>query len=183
MSSVSAHRASDPIEPLAPSERAFVDNWGSLAEAFGMKRDQGRVHALIYIALAPLDDAAIARRLELSDVDARRHLSELSDWGVIARDRDGSGYTTDPDPWAWFLQILAERHHREFGPVLQAMRRTLSSLDARANTPSEREFYKRAERFTTFVEDLSRLIELFLRLGSKPMAAVLKTLAKIAPRA
>jgi DNA-binding transcriptional regulator GbsR (MarR family) len=144
-----------------------------------MKRDLGRVHALIYIALEPLDDVTVARRLNLTEGDARRHLAELVDWGVV-QESPGGRYVTDPDPWVWFLKILAERHHREFGPVRQAMNSTLASFAALdAATVGNREFHKRAERFTAFIEDLSRLIELFLRLGSKPMAAVLKTLAKV----
>jgi DNA-binding transcriptional regulator GbsR (MarR family) len=144
-----------------------------------MKRDLGRVHALIYIALEPLDDVTVAGRLELTVGDARRHLEELVDWGVV-QESHGDRYVTDPDPWIWFIRILAERHHREFGPVRQAMNRALTSFGALdAATPGNREFHKRAATFTAFIEDLSRLIELFLKVGAKPMAAVLKTLAKI----
>jgi hypothetical protein len=38
------------------------------------------------------------------------------------------------------------------------------------------------EAFSKFVEDLSRLIEVFVRVGSRPMAMVLKTVAKMTPR-
>jgi hypothetical protein len=39
------------------------------------------------------------------------------------------------------------------------------------------------ELFSKFVEDLSSLIEVFVRVGSKPMALALKTFARMAPRA
>ncbi len=172
-------------DPVTAGEHAFVENWGGLAQAFGMARDLGRAHALIYIALEPLDESRVAERLGIPVADACRHVDELVDWGVVESQESAEGrrYLTNHDPWVWFLRIVAERHHREFVPVLQAMRRTRATLEAvKAQTAAAAEICARADRFTKFVEDLSRLIELFLRLGSKPMAAVLRTLAKIAPR-
>jgi HTH-type transcriptional regulator, glycine betaine synthesis regulator len=172
-------------DPVSGAERSFIDNWGRLAKAFGMERDLGRAHALIYIALEPPDDAAIAALLGLSLEDATRHVEELVAWGVVHGNTVGDTryYATNHDPWVWFLQIVAERHRREFHPVLHAMRQTVEAVRGLdASTPSSRELRHRAERFTRFVEDLSSLIEVFIRLGSKPMAAVLKTLAKIVPR-
>jgi DNA-binding transcriptional regulator GbsR (MarR family) len=171
------------------AEQGFVDNWGGLAEAFGMKRDLGRAHALIYIALEPLDDVGIAGRLGIPLDVARAHVEELVDWKVVRKNEAqhaggaATTYATELDPWVWFLKIVAERHRREFGPVLNAMRRTLATVHTLdASNPAVRELRHRADRFTKFVEDLSSLIELFLRLGQKPMAAVLRTVAKFAPR-
>ena len=172
-------------DAFSVAERNFIENWGRLSKAFGMERDLGRAHALIYIALEPPDDSMVAGRLGLPLEEASRHVSELVAWGVVHGNTIGNRtyYATNHDPWVWFLQIVAERHRREFHPVLHAMRQTVEAvrgLDASA--PASKELRHRAERFTTFVEDLSSLIEVFIRLGSKPMAAVLKTLAKIVPR-
>jgi DNA-binding transcriptional regulator GbsR (MarR family) len=172
-------------ERLSAAEHTFIDNWGRLAKAFGMERDLGRAHALIYIALEPPDDAMVAARLGLPLEEAARHVDELVTWGVVHGNVVGNAryYATNHDPWVWFLQIVAERHRREFHPVLHAMRQTVEAVRTLdASSPASRELRHRAERFTTFVEDLSSLIEVFIRLGSKPMAAVLKTLAKIVPR-
>jgi DNA-binding transcriptional regulator GbsR (MarR family) len=178
-------KPSDSDALLEASEQSFVENWGGLAKAFGMDPDLGRAHALIYIALTPLDDAAVAARLGLSLADASRQTNELVDWGVVTRHEAGGAvrYATDHDPWIWFLKIVAERHHREFVPVLTNIRKTLADMHALdASEPRARELRQRGQRFATFIEDLSRLIELFLRIGARPMATVLKTLAKIAPR-
>lgn len=162
-------------------ERAFVDNWGRLAEAFGMKRDLGRAHALIYIALEPLDDVGVAGRLGISEADATTYVNELLEWGVVRKNE--TTYATDQDPWVWFLKILASRHTREFGPILVAMRRTRAALhELDAADPGMKELRRRTDHLTKFVEDLANLIELFLRLGQKPMAAVMRTVAKFAPR-
>jgi DNA-binding transcriptional regulator GbsR (MarR family) len=163
-------------------EQAFVDNWGRLAEAFGMKRDLGRAHALIYIALEPLDDVGVGRRLGISDTDATAYVNELVEWGVVRKNE--ATYATDQDPWIWFLKILASRHTREFGPILNAMRRTRAALhEMDAGEPGMTELRRRTDHLTKFVEDLANLIELFLRLGQKPMAAVMRTVARFAPRA
>lgn len=163
-------------------EQAFVNNWGRLAEAFGMKRDLGRAHALIYIALEPLDDRGVAARLAISEPDATTYVTELVEWGVVRK--NGTTYATDQDPWVWFLKILASRHVREFGPILSAMRRTRAELHQFGDAePGMKELRRRTDHLTTFVEDLANLIELFLRLGQKPMAAVMRTVARFAPRA
>lgn len=170
---------------MAATEQTFVDNWGGLAEAFGMPRDLGRTHALIFIAAETLDHVAIAERLQIAPSKAKEHVAELVDWGVVHEETTAgsSYYATNHDPWVWFLKILGERHRREFIPVLRAMRQTLASAQMLDSShPQARALQHRADRFTRFVEDLSSLIELFLRLGAKPMSAVLRTLAKIAPR-
>ena len=172
-------------DAISHAERTFIDNWGRLAKAFGMDHDLGRAHALIYIALEPPDDVVVANRLGLPLEDAARHVAELIAWGVVHGDTVGNTtyYATNHDPWIWFLRIVAERHRREFHPVLHAMRQTVDAVRGLdASTPASRELRQRAERFTTFVEDLSSLIEVFIKLGSRPMAAVLKMLAKIVPR-
>lgn len=167
-------------------EEAFVENWGALAEAFGMARDLGRTHGLVYIARSPVDEAAVAERLGMARGQAAECLAELVDWGVIQRlpdPRAGARFTTDSDPWKWFLQIVHERHRREFVPTLLRMRETFRAAGAlEGGSAAEQTTFERIARFSRFIEDLSRLIDLFVRVGARPMAAVLKTLAKLAPR-
>jgi DNA-binding transcriptional regulator GbsR (MarR family) len=173
---------------MADVERAFVDNWGLLAETFGMQRDLGRIHALIYIAHDPVDEASIARQLDLPPSTTAAHVGELLDWGVVRASENAPigapRYVTERDPWGFFLQIVAERHRREYIPMLERMRETLQLLRSLQNThPWDEPVRRSIEQFTRFVEELSSLIDLFVRLGAKPMALVLRTLGKLAPRA
>jgi DNA-binding transcriptional regulator GbsR (MarR family) len=173
---------------LSDVERQFIENWGALAETFGMHRGLGRVHATIFLATEPPDETQIASTLGVPAETAHDHLRELLDWGVIRVAPSGTmgapRYLTEDDPWSFFLQIVGERHYREFLPTLRRMRATLEAVqrlklgDRRAETKRNR-----VVRFHRFVEELSSLIDLFVRLGAKPMAMVLKTLGRLAPRA
>jgi DNA-binding transcriptional regulator GbsR (MarR family) len=177
---------SDPS--LSDVERQFVENWGALAETFGMHRGLGRVHASIYIAHEPPDEATLAAGLATSAEVVHDHLRELIDWGVIQVAPSGTmgapRYSTEHDPWSFFLQIVGERHFREFLPTLHRMRATLEAA-RHLRLADRRDIAKRDRivRFHRFVEELSSLIDLFVRLGAKPMALVLKTLAKLTPKA
>jgi DNA-binding transcriptional regulator GbsR (MarR family) len=173
---------------LSDVERQFVENWGALAETFGMHRGLGRVHASIYIANEPPDEGTIAVGLGAPAEVVHDHLRELLDWGVIRVAPSGTmgspRYVTERDPWSFFLQIVGERHYREFLPTLHRMRATLVAAK-NLRLAERREEHKREHilRFHRFVEELSALIDLFVRVGAKPMAMVLKTMGKLAPRA
>lgn len=181
---VSRLRVVEPLrDALSPVERTFIENWGAFAECFGMARDLGRVHALLFIAREPIDDETIQAHLALNWQQAITTVEELVDWGVVQR-IPGQGYVTERDPWAWFMNIMRERHRREFLPVLQRM------LDVRAaarelakQSPAAADLTLRIERFTDFVDGVSNLMDLFVRLGSRPMTAVLRTMVRLAPRA
>jgi DNA-binding transcriptional regulator GbsR (MarR family) len=168
--------------------RQFVENWGALAETFGMHRGLGRVHACIYLAHEPPDQTAIAADLAVPEETVHDHLRELLDWGVIRVAPSGPmgrpRYVTEADPWSFFLQIVGERHYREFLPTLRRMRATLEAAK-RLRLGERRDETTRGHivRFHKFVEELSSLIDLFVRVGARPMAMVLKTMAKLAPRA
>jgi hypothetical protein len=129
-------------------------------------------------------EEAIGRKLGLPAETAGGFARELLDWGVVRLVDDDTAFVTERDPWEFFLQIVGERHRREFLPVLHRMRATLSSARTLAGAlPHEHAAKQKVEQFSGFIEELSRLIDLFVRLGAKPMALVLKTLAKFAPRA
>jgi DNA-binding transcriptional regulator GbsR (MarR family) len=164
----------------------FVANWGRMAATFGMPGDLGRVHAQLFIADGAVDVTTLARELDLDIDSVRCHLGSLLDWGVVRSAKDGftDAYVTARDPWDFFLEIVRQRHKREFMPILELVRETASIARQLGSSNAEEAATRaRVEAFSKFVEDLSRLIEVFVRVGSKPMALALKTFAKMAPRA
>jgi DNA-binding transcriptional regulator GbsR (MarR family) len=175
--------------PLAQSSdvrRQFVNNWGRMAATFGMPKDLGRVHAQLFIAEGGVDAATIAQSLELDVDSVRSHLGALMDWGVVKMSRGAHAemYVTARDPWDFFLEIMRQRHKREFMPILQLVRETAAlARQLRGHNSEDAGTRARVELFSKFVEDLSSLIEVFVRVGSKPMALALKTFARMAPRA
>src|SRR5262245_47099352 len=63
--------------------RRFIDNWGRLAGTFGMGRETGRVHALLFLEEEPSDVAFLSRELGLAPDVVNAQLGSLLEWGVI----------------------------------------------------------------------------------------------------
>lgn len=175
-----------PVARTSEVRRRFVANWGRMAATFGMPGDLGRVHAHLFIADGEVDVSTLAQELELTADEVRCHLGSLLDWGVVRASKNQltDMYVTARDPWDFFLEIVRQRHKREFMPILELVRETASIARQLGSSNAEEAATRaRVEAFSKFVEDLSRLIEVFVRVGSKPMALALKTFAKMAPRA
>ncbi len=166
--------------------RRFVDNWGRLAATFGMGGDLGRVHAQLFIADGAMDVSDLSQALSLDGEAVRSHLGALLGWGVVrpVSGDFGEAYVTARDPWEFFLEIVRQRHRREFMPILELVRDTAAlARELGGTSATDAGTRARVQQFSKFVEDLSALIEIFVRVGSKPMALALKTFARMAPRA
>jgi DNA-binding transcriptional regulator GbsR (MarR family) len=178
------HRIEDL--PLIRLQDHFIEAWAKMATSFAMDRTLGRVHAIIYISIEPIDVDAIAMRLALSRESSELLVKELLSWGLIRAVDDGSGvarYSAEQDPWSWFLRTVRERHQREFLPLQRSVRQVLEQARALSqSTPALRTTLERVERFSRFIDEVMRFIDAFVNLGAKPMAAVLKTVAKLMPR-
>ena len=171
---------------LRSLEDPFIENWGTIADAFGMRRGTGRVHALVYLSLEPLCSARIAERLDIHIDQAEAHLRQLCAWGVVHGTDSVVGgarrrvYDAERDPWTWFLQTLRERRHREFIPLLMSVRNVsdYSSELLQSIDPAERErlaqLHLRIARFGAFFEELAQLIDAMTRLGKGPLFKALK---------
>jgi DNA-binding transcriptional regulator GbsR (MarR family) len=164
----------------------FIEAWARMATSFAMNRTLGRVHALIYISLEPVDVETIAERLALTSEHCVTLIEELVAWGLV-REVEHSGavarYEAEQDPWSWFLRTVRERHQREFLPLQRSVRQVLAHARELAQLrPSLRPTLERVERFSRFIDEIMRFIDAFVNLGAKPMAAVLKMAAKLMPR-
>lgn len=181
-----------PPSPLRALEDPFIENWGTLADAFGMSRTVGRIHALIYVSRDPIDEASIAGRLGLSRESCHDCLKELLAWGVVQvahHYTDGTEYySAENDPWAWFIRTVRERRHREFVPMLMSVRNVCDYAKETAGASEHRNdadiqrLARKIEVFTGFVDELARFIDAFAILGKGPMLMALKTVAKLMPR-
>jgi len=181
-----------PPSALRSLEDPFIENWGTLADAFGMDRTLGRIHALIYVSRDPIDEAAISSRLGVSREVGQNALKELLAWGVVQvahHYTDGTEYyTAENDPWAWFIRTVRERRHREFVPMLMSVRNVCDYANETARAAENRNdadlqrLAKKIAVFTEFVDELARFIDAFAILGKGPMLLALKTVAKLMPR-
>jgi DNA-binding transcriptional regulator GbsR (MarR family) len=168
----------------------FIENWARMASAFAMERMTGRVHALLYISEDPIDLSRIAYRLSSTEEACRDHLELLDTWGlvrVVGHGPNGSAlYEAEQDPWAWFLRTIQQRHRRDFTPLQASLKNVLQAAKALRDAtrdPAARATYDRIERFNRFIDEFSRLIDAFVGMGAGTMAVLLKTVAKLMPRA
>jgi DNA-binding transcriptional regulator GbsR (MarR family) len=183
--------ATDDGDPrVSRIQDQFIDSWARMASAFAMDRMTGRVHALLYISHEPIDVAAIAYRLASTEDACRDHVELLDAWGLVrVAERDALGnprYEAEQDPWSWFLRTIRERHRREFTPLQSGIRNVLvaaKTLRDASRDPAARVAHERIERFSRFVDEFARLIDAFVGMGAGTMATLLKTVAKLMPRA
>lgn len=111
----------------------FIETWGAMGSSWGISNSVARVHALLIISDRPwcIDD--IAERLQISKSNASTSLKELRGWKVVRRvllagDRR-EHYTCESDPWQMLFDIMRERKHREFDPLLASVRGTLQEAE------------------------------------------------------
>ena len=70
---------------LTPAAQKFVLHWGEMGQAWGINRTMAQVHALLFIAPAPLDAEEISSLLDVSRSNVSTSLRELITWGVVRR--------------------------------------------------------------------------------------------------
>ena len=125
-----------PPEPpgthLASLEERFVLHWGEMANAWGINRTMGQIHALLYISPEPLSMDEIMARLKISRGNASMNLRNLEDWGLIHRvhftgDRR-EYFRSVTDVWELSRTLVRERKRREFDPTLRCLRELLASI-------------------------------------------------------
>lgn len=172
---------------MSAVEDPFIENWGTISDAFGMARDTGRVHAVVYLAAEPVSASAVAERLRLLPAVCERHLRQLCTWGVVHRivaPDQPAVFDAERDPWTWFLRTLQERRKHEFVPLLISVRNVTSyAADFVATAaPEEREhaqrLHERMRRFSLFFEELAELIDSLSRLSRGPLFRSVKLAAK-----
>ncbi|HYN88897.1 MAG TPA: MarR family transcriptional regulator [Ardenticatenaceae bacterium] len=117
-------------ECLSDAQARFIRHWGEMANAWGIPRTMGEVHALLLVASEPLTTDDIMDKLQISRGNASMSLRGLQDWGLIRHvhrlgDRK-TYYEAESDIWEVLRAIVRERKRREFDPTM----RTLNTLVA-----------------------------------------------------
>ena len=93
-----------------------ADAVGGLMEAWGFKRNMGRVWTLLYLERAPLSAADLGERLSLSTGAISMLLAELVQWGVIRKawvpGERRDHYEAETSIWKMVSRVLRERELR-----------------------------------------------------------------------
>lgn len=105
------------LDPAVEAQVLKVaDAVGGLMEAWGFKRNMGRVWALLYLEQAPLSAADIGERLSLSTGAMSMLLAELQQWSVVKKawvpGERREYYEAETSIWKMVSRVLRERELR-----------------------------------------------------------------------
>jgi DNA-binding transcriptional regulator GbsR (MarR family) len=155
-----------------------------MGQAWGINRTMAQVHALLFVAPAPLDAEEISTLLDVSRSNVSTSLRELITWGVVRRvhiigDRRDR-FEALKDVMETFSVIMAERKRREMDPTIALLEHCVE--EAKMGGPSEQytrdqlekmlEFTKMVTTWYSHIDDLSTPSLLRLFRGGSLLAKV-----------
>ena len=119
---------------LSEVTRDFILHWGEMGTRWGVNRSVAQIHALLFLAEAPLPADAIVESLGLARSNVSNSLKELQSWQLVqVRHVMGDRrehFVAVTDIAEVFRLIVEGRKQREIDPTLQALRRFASAAEA-----------------------------------------------------
>ncbi|MEO0510884.1 MAG: transcriptional regulator [Verrucomicrobiota bacterium] len=109
---------------------AFIAQWGTLGSNWGINRTMAQIHAVLMVAVDPVDTNTLMAELKISRGNANSNLRDLVGWGLIRKvtypgDRK-EYFEAEKDVWTMFCIIARERKRREIDPALQLLKSSSS---------------------------------------------------------
>jgi DNA-binding transcriptional regulator GbsR (MarR family) len=123
---------------LTPAMRKYVLHWGEMGQRWGVSRSVAQLHALLFLAVAPLPADEIAETLGLARSNVSTGLKELIGWELVklthqAGDRRDH-FEAKQDPWDMLVTIAEGRKRRELDPTLALLDDCLREAGADGET-------------------------------------------------
>lgn len=169
-----------------------ADAIGGLMEAWGFKRNMGRVWALLYLEDTPMSAPDLGERLSLSSGAMSMLLAELVQWGVIKKawvpGERRDHYQAETSIWKMVSRVLRERELnwiRAAAEQFVAADATLATAAASAAGPDA----TRVQGLASRVNGLSQLTQVGAHLieailqGESVDSLPLKTVGELAQAA
>jgi DNA-binding transcriptional regulator GbsR (MarR family) len=142
---------------LTPAMRKYVLHWGEMGTRWGVSRSVAQLHALLYLADAPLPADEIATTLEIARSNVSTGLKELIGWELVrlthkAGDRRDH-FEAKQDPWDMLVTIAEGRKRREIDPTLVLLEDCLR--EARMDGETSPEVRAKLERLRDLTQQLA----------------------------
>lgn len=168
------------MKKLSPVEQKFILHWGEMGTRWGINRTVAQIHALLYLAPAPLHAEEIASTLDVARSNVSTSLKELQGWGIVKRvhvlgdSRDH--FESMKDVWEMFRVVLDERKKREIDPTLGVLRACIAEAqnDNETDAHTQARLRDLAEFFETTTAWYSQIrqwptnaLTQFVKLGDK----------------
>lgn len=163
----------------------FVRRWGEMGTTWGISRSMAEIHALLFLSSEPLCTDDVMEQLQVSRGNASVNLRALVDWGLISRvhhkgDRK-EYFVSLTNVWQMFETITRQRKRREVEPIIEAIERCRDMVADRSDRSATTAAYReRLDNMLEFLNAISSLFNLVLRLGQPGLRKATKLLAKLA---
>lgn len=159
----------------------FILHWGEMGSRWGVNRTVAQIHALLYLAEAPLTAEEIADTLTIARSNVSTSLKELQNWGLarvvhLMGDRRDH-FDTAHDIWEMFRIVMEERRKRELDPTLSVLRDCL--LDERSHTAADATALKRIRATLDFLETLTEWADEMNRLPPETSIKLMRLGVKV----
>ncbi len=142
---------------LSPTEQKYVLHWGEMGTRWGVNRTVAQIHALLFLANAPLNAEQIVEKLGVARSNVSNSIKELQSWGlvkvthVLGDRRDH--FVALQDVWDIFRTIVEERKRREIDPTLTVLRQC--AMEAEGDKAMEDATRERMAQVLEFLEMLT----------------------------
>ncbi len=148
-----------------------ADVVGGLIEAWGFKRNMGRMWCILYLEQGPMSAADIGDRLSLSAGAVSMTLSDLAKWGVVKKawvpGERRDYYEPETSIWKMVSGVFRQRELQLIRGAIEAFEQAIEVLGRRR--PAD----KGAGDRTTFAIDRLRGLLGLARTGENLLSAVL----------
>ena len=142
---------------LTPAMRKYVLHWGEMGGRWSVNRSVAQIHALLFLADAPLPADEIQETLGIARSNVSNSLKELQGWELVrlvhlAGDRRDH-FEAKQDPWDMLMTIVEGRKRREIDPTLEILKECMREAETDGETPPE--VRAKLERMAALTEQLS----------------------------
>lgn len=122
----------------------IADAVGALMEAWGFKRNMGRMWALLYLEQRPLSAPEIGDQLGLSSGAVSMLLAELTQWGAVRKTwivgERREHYEAETSIWKMVSRVFRERELRWIETAAESFTAASAAIEADAmRQPSEQQ--------------------------------------------
>ena len=128
---------SDAPSPAGPTVLQVADAVGALMEAWGFKRNMGRMWTALYLADHPLTASELGDLLGLSSGSVSMLLAELGQWGAVKKawipGERREHYQAETTIWKLVSRVLRERELNWVKTALESFEDANRTLDAIAD--------------------------------------------------
>jgi len=126
---------------LSPAMHRYIVHWGEMGQRWNVNRTVAQIHALLFLAEAPMAADEIVESLGVARSNVSTSIKELLGWGLvrlvhIPGDRRDH-FEAKQDPWDMLMTIVEGRKRREIDPTLAILRECVAAAEADGETPPQ----------------------------------------------